>query len=136
METENKICDVCSSPYDYHEHTPRILITCGHTLCSACLVDIINNPTLRKCPFDSLDLNETPNSNSLDAFPINFALLALLEGKNKNICPTHNEKLTIVCLEDKIKICSECALFGEHKGHKIRKRKASKAQGMKAKKDL
>ena len=28
--------------------------------------------------------------------------------------------MDIVCLEDMIKICSKCAIFGEHKGHECK----------------
>ena len=29
----------------------------------------------------------------------------------------HQKQLDIICLQDKISICAECALFGLHKGH-------------------
>ena len=74
--------------------------------------------------------------NSLEKFPPNFALLALLEGKAQNSCKIYSDELTILCLQDRIKICRDCALFGEHKGHPIQKLKELKARGMTVKKDL
>ena len=134
MENESKTCSVCSIPYDTNDHTPRILINCGHTLCSSCLDKIINTPSLRKCPLDNIPFDEM--QGSLDRFPLNFALLALLEGKKQNTCQIHDKKLVIICLQDKVKICYDCALFGEHKWHNIKKIKELKAKGNKVKSDL
>lgn len=32
-------------------------------------------------------------------------------------CLIHQKPLEIVCIRDKTKICSTCAIFGDHKGH-------------------
>ncbi|MCQ2815695.1 MAG: hypothetical protein MJ252_00365 [archaeon] len=40
--------------------------------------------------------------------------------KNYDNCQIHSSRpLEIICLDDKIKICTNCALFGSHKGHQI-----------------
>ena len=134
MENESSTCGVCSILYDSNDYTPRVLINCGHTLCSSCLVKTLNTPDSRKCPFDDLAFSEA--QNSLEHFPPNFALLALLEGKNKKTCPTHGEELTLFCLQDEVKICSDCVSFGKHEGHSVEKIKGLKAKGIKAKEDL
>ncbi len=134
MESENFTCSVCSMPYDATDHIPRVLINCGHTLCTSCLIEIIKNPTLRRCPLDSSFFKKS--QKSLDHFPKNFALLTLLEGKNKNTCKIHGEELKMFCLKDKIKICSDCAFFGEHKEHATKWIKELKSQGAELKKDL
>lgn len=36
------------------------------------------------------------------------------------MCPTHNRKLEIICIDDQERICSNCALFGAHKNHDVR----------------
>ena len=36
------------------------------------------------------------------------------------MCLEHNRKLEIVCIQDRQRICSTCALFGAHKGHDVR----------------
>ncbi len=42
------------------------------------------------------------------------------EQKINQICNIHpNKNLEIICLDDKCKICTNCALFGEHKNHNI-----------------
>ena len=35
-------------------------------------------------------------------------------------CEEHNRKLEIICIQDRMRICSTCALFGVHKGHDVR----------------
>lgn len=37
-----------------------------------------------------------------------------------NYCFIHNRKTEIVCLDDKVKICTSCALFGDHKNHNLK----------------
>jgi hypothetical protein len=55
-----------------------------------------------------------PNTNTLinsNLFTTNF---------NVKFCTLHPTRpLEIICIDDKIKICTNCALFGEHKNHKI-----------------
>ena len=33
------------------------------------------------------------------------------------MCKEHARKLELICIQDKRRICSMCALFGQHKGH-------------------
>lgn len=45
---------------------------------------------------------------------------ALEEEPESIICKQHGNKLEMVCIQCKnIRICSHCAIFGEHKGHEI-----------------
>jgi len=46
--------------------------------------------------------------------------LSVSDLHNPNICPEHGRVLEIVCLEDRCRICSNCALFGDHKSHNIK----------------
>jgi hypothetical protein len=36
------------------------------------------------------------------------------------MCPIHNRKLEIICIQDRVRVCANCALFGDHKGHDVR----------------
>ena len=40
--------------------------------------------------------------------------------RNLEICPSHGRPLEVVCVDHKVKICTNCALFGDHKSHDIR----------------
>ena len=42
------------------------------------------------------------------------------ESPAKEMCASHKRPLEVVCVDDKVKICTNCALFGEHKNHDIR----------------
>lgn len=38
----------------------------------------------------------------------------------EELCPKHKRKLEIICIDDRVRVCANCALFGEHKGHEVR----------------
>lgn len=38
----------------------------------------------------------------------------------EELCKLHQRKLEIICIDDRERICSNCALFGNHKNHDIR----------------
>ena len=40
-----------------------------------------------------------------------------LGDSSSQTCPLHNTKLSVVCLDCRVKICYECGLFGGHKEH-------------------
>ena len=41
-------------------------------------------------------------------------------GLTEEMCGEHQRKLEIICIQDRTRICSTCALFGQHKGHDVR----------------
>jgi hypothetical protein len=41
-------------------------------------------------------------------------------GGQQDLCPQHKRKIEIICIDCKERICSNCALFGNHKPHDIR----------------
>lgn len=75
------------------------------------------------------------NSRDISAFPKNFTLIKMIEGnKSKKLCPIHNKETDLVCIDHNCFICGDCALFGGHKGHNI-KRAAELENQMKNKSD-
>lgn len=38
----------------------------------------------------------------------------------EDLCPLHQRVLDIICIQDRARICANCALFGSHKNHDIR----------------
>jgi hypothetical protein len=91
-------CRICCNSYDDHDNAPRILGNCGHTLCTACIMNSLK--TLResfpgqkhlflKCPFDKVEqlINEKTTHES---FPKNFELLELItEGPQRKVSQSH-----------------------------------------------
>ncbi|KAK7081153.1 hypothetical protein SK128_006549 [Halocaridina rubra] len=68
-------CQVCLERFDNEDRRPRCL-SCGHTLCSSCLSDIIvQGPLL--CPFCRLPHNG--QASSAEDVPINYTVVSLLE---------------------------------------------------------
>jgi hypothetical protein len=44
----------------------------------------------------------------------------LSEDPHSNMCLLHRKEADLVCIDHGIRICSNCALFGEHKLHQIK----------------
>jgi hypothetical protein len=44
---------------------------------------------------------------------------SLYREEETNRCLLHDKPLDLVCVDHLKKICSGCALFGDHKGHKV-----------------
>jgi hypothetical protein len=40
--------------------------------------------------------------------------------KTIELCANHKRPLEVICVDDRVKICTNCALFGDHKNHDIR----------------
>ncbi|EGT38272.1 hypothetical protein CAEBREN_00840 [Caenorhabditis brenneri] len=69
-------CNICLRKYNTEALTPRMLPSCGHTLCEECGVKLLANGQLA-CPFDR-KVNKLENG-SIKNLPKNFSILELLE---------------------------------------------------------
>lgn len=124
-----KTCSSCHADFDIQQRAPRILPSCGHTFCSACLTDwLVCGETGIPCPEDRVVFVPSDRSLGLALFPINFALINLLRKKGEATAPqqslncvTHKKPLNMVCIDDRVPICTDCALFDEHRGHVYRR---------------
>ena len=71
---------------------------------------------------NSLNLNSSINSNSHCYYKKSKEIRNLLSEKNninKKICNIHSLPLNVICIDEKKKICSQCALSNEHTNHQI-----------------
>ena len=196
-------CPICKNDFNSSIHIPRILINCGHTICSSCLnTKLAENKSKQfTCPEDNI-LYE--NIESIEKFPINKSLIKIIESKpkvnktkkntnssnnnnktnndsikinrvetinpqkpkidhnlfstpgklnirktnsnfkhfessknylqkssmlrmsltktqsfNTNFCKEHARPLDVICIDEKIKICNQCALNPKHFNHQI-----------------
>ena len=67
-------CPVCFEDYEETEHAPKVL-TCGHTICSQCLVGIIDtNKDKAKCP----ECRVRVNPNRFMSYPTNYTVLQIM----------------------------------------------------------
>ena len=91
-------CPLCKQLYNEDIRIPRILLNCGHSICTNCISNSIKASSILKCPEDS---TEYPNITSVSSFPINKALMKLVhkifenkkqndKAKNKNIDVLNN----------------------------------------------
>lgn len=60
---------------------------------------------------------EAANLNNFSENDLNFSIN---KENNNNYCFVHKRKTEIVCLDDRVKICTSCALFGDHKNHNLK----------------
>jgi len=119
MQSLGFSCPVCRCEYNDSDHLPRIIPNCGHTICSECLGNLLKNPSLSKCPLDSIPF--PPDKKTIETFKVNFGLKELIEeASSQEVCPVHHEPLRLICYTDKKKICDDCVHFGDHKEHDIR----------------
>ena len=77
-------CPLCNNQYDEETRIPRILLNCGHSICSLCITKFNETQIPLKCPEDNTEYQNI----SLTSFPINKALIRLLhkisESKKNN----------------------------------------------------
>ena len=77
-------CPLCNNQYDEETRIPRILLNCGHSICSLCITKFNETQIPLKCPEDNTEYQNI----SLTSFPINKALMRLLhkisESKRNN----------------------------------------------------
>lgn len=76
-------CPACNNLFDGHSHLPHFA-KCGHSLCAECLQ--ILNKGCGMCPTCKV----IPLSGPLDAFPVNFSLLTLVQQKFEKVKPSQS----------------------------------------------
>jgi len=108
-------CFVCYDLYNLTENIPRIIPSCGHTLCSTCLNRLLQVPGPFKCPLDHKGLTPQFKKN-IEYFPINFAIQDFLEERklSADVCKIHEKDLEYICVTDRVKVCSHCAICADH----------------------
>ena len=180
MNNDKYHCPKCKLLFDSLNHLPRILHTCGHTLCTYCINEQLHNtPKKICCPLDntiydnissinvfkensnlieelqeSLNIpsnhnyeisnediffdksgimnsdkfNDTLNSLNLNSSIISSSHCYYKKSKNIRInlgennslmCNIHSLPLNVICIDERKKICSQCALNNEHVNHQI-----------------
>jgi len=137
MQAELFDCSICCNAYNRYENIPKILPTCGHTVCASCLDQILGGKQPSLCPLDRAIISHEKASSK--AFPTNLFVLQMLDEQLKmvaNFCPTHRETKTLMCLDDIKAICKFCVEIGEHKGHRTIHIDEVKAKAGQKKRDL
>jgi len=119
MQTESLDCPICYEKYDITIRLPRFIPVCGHTVCSQCLLNLIKQRGHFICPIGKEVLRG--DHSKLECFPPNFTLRNLVEKSLEfGVCANHKKELQYICVQDNVKVCHECVLFGEHANHKVK----------------
>lgn len=140
-------CQNCQEEYSINTRTPRLFPNCGHSFCSECIQQLIDrSDEVIRCPEDKVECQFFNKKVGISCFPLNFALYRLLKQRNLSskpkkdtpqsqrgsvkprkmelqVCAEHSKVCDLVCLTDKKIICSDCILFGVHKGHQYTRMK-------------
>ncbi|XP_048021181.1 E3 ubiquitin-protein ligase TRIM17-like [Megalobrama amblycephala] len=115
---EDFSCPVCCDIY-----INPVLLSCSHSVCSACIQRFWENKTLKECP-----VCRTTSSN--DRPPLNLALRNLCESfqqeerqrsssEDEMVCSDHKEKLKLFCLDDQQLVCLVCRDSRKHSNHRF-----------------
>ena len=129
-----KSCLLCEMQFTFDSNLPRILVQCGHSICSFCVKELIANDELR-CPFCQTIIRGITN---IDMLPVNqqifftlqkakddkiakpnerYAQTDLAEDKEFKTCEIHRTKLKrFYCVNHELKMCQKCAIH--HKGNR------------------
>jgi len=139
MQAELFSCGVCRMRYDVIDHVPKVIPSCGHTICLSCLNGILKSTEIQCCPLDNIPFLEETETNQQDPFPVNIVMIQLLEERDQRqaeVCVTHGEPSNLICLKDNHQICKSCANSSMHRGHPIRHMNDIKSEGGSRKKHL
>lgn len=107
-------CYECHLDFEEPHRIPRILTTCGHSLCQSCLNTLFKSSNVI-CPQCKV---KNP-ANSVLSFPANLALMTLKQQSPIETCEIHNKAIEAYCNTDKKVLCVSCILDDGHKSHDI-----------------
>ncbi|KAK2100838.1 E3 ubiquitin-protein ligase trim34 [Saguinus oedipus] len=106
--------------------TEPLSLGCGHSLCQACIT--MNNKEAVTSPEGNNSCPVCGISYSFENLQANQHLVSIVErlrevklsqdnGKRRDLCDRHGEKLLLFCKEDRKIICWLCERSQEHRGH-------------------
>ncbi|CAL2031746.1 unnamed protein product [Caenorhabditis brenneri] len=104
-------CGICFLQYNEEELTPRILTSCGHTICQQCAIKISRDERTITCPFDRKD-TQLNRSEGVNGLPKNVALLELSREADQELEKNSEKRIDLPCFEnpshEAAVYCQEC----------------------------
>ena len=117
------ICGVCKKKYNLGDRIPRILVHCGHTFCTSCLIRYYHIDHIR-CPYCKKLINNIESVSKIESLPLNLNIfgelvkndpmvMMLIDPENPNSlsssCSFHPEKQKhFYCSYHETNFCREC----------------------------
>ena len=117
------ICGVCKKKYNLGDRIPRILVHCGHTFCTSCLIKFHHIDHIR-CPYCKKLINNIDSPVKIESLPLNLnifgelvktdpVVMMLIDPENPNsltsLCSIHPEKQKyFYCSYHETNFCREC----------------------------
>ena len=113
------ICTNCANKFNIGERIPRILVNCGHTLCTKCLESLCVNFRIRCIICSKL----IKNIDNVEKLPLNINILHEIvdqdqilsqvnfesEEDNSQLCKSHPERMAhFFCSVHRTIFCREC----------------------------
>ncbi|CAL2031752.1 unnamed protein product [Caenorhabditis brenneri] len=104
-------CGICFLQYDEKKLTPRILTSCGHTVCHQCALQFLRDERTITCPFDRT-VTQINGNEGVKGLPKNFALLELSRKANQEQEKNSGKKADVPCFENSfheaVVYCQQC----------------------------
>lgn len=107
-------CPVCQEIFKN-----PVMLTCSHSVCSDCLKIFWEAKEASECPVcRKRAANETPLLN----LALKNVCEAFRQERNKGVslCSQHQQKLELLCIEDKVPVCLVCRDSKEHRYHNFK----------------
>ena len=77
-------CSICKHDFDTKTRVARLFPNCGHTFCSICIAELIDNTDdTMVCPEDKIECQFFNKAVGLGCFPLNYAIHRLVKQKGQ-----------------------------------------------------
>ena len=117
------IFGVCKQKYNLGDRIPRILVHCGHTFCTSCLIKFHHVDHIR-CPYCKKLINNIDSPSKIESLPLNLnifgelvktdpVVMMLIDPDNPisltSLCSKHPEKQKhFYCSFHETNFCRDC----------------------------
>ena len=127
-----KNCLLCLAQYTFDNNLPRVLVQCGHSICTICSKELIVNNQIA-CPFCCAVLEKVANVSSLPVNQQIFVTLQKTKEDKKNAekekmksqqfseeelkkCELHKSKIKhFFCIKHEQQLCKSCISYHTQK---------------------
>lgn len=99
MEKNYLKCNFCNQLYDDKNRCPRMIHSCGHSICTACMTSFVESQAIVKCPEDHMTVSLV--GKSVDDFKLNLVLMNILQTKEPTSQKSSTEQLKTNQVESK-----------------------------------